>query len=376
MQKILLVASSLSVTSTLFKQVQLFFDTNLRAIDEVTADDLRNCSLIVVDFAVGDGDHLTAFKKQLREFPHVPRGGMISLSNRKEIVQAKALGLVHLWDRAGDIAHVISAIRGLVGNYSVAEMSPDTPAATRTAVNSLCSTLDEVAVAAISGTPMPMKSAARSVHVLMSALQQDGIDAWLAAVQSHHSHTFCHSMMVTGFAVAFGQALRLDPNQCAVLSLGALIHDLGKVRIPLAILDKPSRLTDEEYAEIKKHPLHALEILKDHPEVPPGIAELAGKHHEYLDGTGYPMGLEEKDINFLVRVLTICDIYAALTEQRSYKESYGPRQAFAIMMEMKGKLDMDLLAKFRPVIFNVDVGTLKRNRRGDFRTQPQGRLSA
>ncbi|WP_417672134.1 HD-GYP domain-containing protein [Roseibium sp.] len=362
MKRIVLVASTPTSVPELFKQVTLFFDASVVVLSEIRPEHLAESSLIIVDFAQSSGDQLSELKRLLKSYPDLMRVGLVSLFRRQEIVQAKALGLSELWDRASDTEEVVTTIRAMVGNYSMPQLPADLPEVTKIAANSMCSSLDAMAMAAISGKRLPLQSAAKSIQALTAVLQQEKIDTWLAAVQSHHSHTFCHSMMVAGFAVAFGAALELDANQRAILGVGALVHDLGKVRIPLSILDKPGKLTSEEFAEIKKHPVYSMEILKGRPEVPPAILELAVSHHEYLDGSGYPRQLRGDEISQLVRMLTICDIYAALTEKRSYKESYGPRQAYAILMDMNDKLDKDLLKKFRPVIFDADVGKARRGR--------------
>ncbi|WP_153768037.1 HD domain-containing phosphohydrolase [Labrenzia sp. CE80] len=360
MKKITLVVGSKDACPDLFSKLSLFYAAQFIELGDVSPELIQNSSLVLVDFADGSGKQLGHLKRALEKVPNILRIGCVTMTRRQEVVQAKALGLSELWDRECDVEDAVTTIKTLIGDYAMTALSDETPDATRDAVNGFCSTMDEMAMAVATNRPLPMKAAAESVQGVVTALQTDGLDSWLAAVQSHHSHTFCHSMMVTGFAVAFANALELDAQDRAFLSVGALVHDLGKVRIPLSILDKPGELTREEYAQIKLHPVFSKEILDRRPEIAPQIRDLAVQHHEYLDGTGYPDGLGADQISRLVRILTICDIYAALTEKRSYKESFGPRQAYSILLDMKGRIDQDLLRRFRPIAFQADVGMLKK----------------
>ena len=136
--------------------------------------------------------------------------------------------------------------------------------------------------------------------------------------------------------------------------------------IPLSILDKPARLTDEEFAIIRKHPVHSREVLAAQPQVSREVIDIAVHHHEYLDGSGYPEGLKGDEITRSVRMLTICDIYAALVEKRAYKPAYSPRQAYGVLVEMAGKIDQTLLKAFRAVAFEVDSAAAVRRKANSF----------
>nr|WP_280116311.1 MULTISPECIES: HD domain-containing phosphohydrolase [unclassified Pannonibacter] len=177
----------------------------------------------------------------------------------------------------------------------------------------------------------------------------------------HHSHTYCHSMLVTGYALAFADVLGLSKAERAFLGAAAMLHDVGKVYIPLSILDKPAKLTDEEFEIIRQHPVRSREILSAQPNISPEVIDIAVHHHEYLDGSGYPDRLKGDQISQSVRMLTICDIYAALIEKRAYKPAYSPRQAYGVLVDMGPKIDQSLLKIFRTVAFEVDkVATVKR----------------
>ena len=129
----------------------------------------------------------------------------------------------------------------------------------------------------------------------------------------------------------------------------AMFHDIGKARIPLAILDKPGRLDDRERALIETHPAAGYDVLTGTTEITPEILDAVRHHHEYLDGSGYPDGLCADSIADIVRILTISDIFAALIEARTYKLTMPRATAYEILMGMKGKLEGPLVEAFREV---------------------------
>ena len=126
-------------------------------------------------------------------------------------------------------------------------------------------------------------------------------------------------------------------------------HDLGKARIPLAILNKSGALTSEEAAIMRTHARIGYELLSQQGDYEPELLEVVLRHHELLDGSGYPDGLAGPQINDLVRLVTICDVYAALIERRSYKQAMEPAPAFKILQEMEGKLEGALVRAFAQV---------------------------
>jgi HD-GYP domain-containing protein (c-di-GMP phosphodiesterase class II) len=126
-----------------------------------------------------------------------------------------------------------------------------------------------------------------------------------------------------------------------------MLHDIGKASIPLAILDKPSRLNDEERKLIETHPVSGFETLRSNPDISAEILDAVRHHHEYLDGSGYPDKLCGNDISDITRVLTISDIFAALVEDRAYKTTMPREKAFEILQSMQGKLEAPLISAFR-----------------------------
>jgi putative nucleotidyltransferase with HDIG domain len=165
--------------------------------------------------------------------------------------------------------------------------------------------------------------------------------------------TYQHCLLVTGLAVAFGQQLGVSRSDRQRLSFAGMLHDIGKARIPLAILEKPGRLDDDETAVMKRHPQFGFDALGTVPGLPSEMLDMVVHHHEYLDGSGYPHGLCASDIADLVRMITIADIFGALIERRSYKPPLSGSAAYRILLDMGPKLDMDLVRAFQSV---ADLG--------------------
>ena len=163
-----------------------------------------------------------------------------------------------------------------------------------------------------------------------------GLAQWLDAVRHYHEGTFQHCLLVTGVATAFGQHHGMRRSDVLILTLAGLLHDIGKAHIPLKIFNKPGRLSDDEFAVIKSHPVIGYDYLVSQSAVSRDILDAVRHHHEYLDGSGYPDGLHGDDIRDLTSVLTICDVYGALVEQRAYKQ---PKSAQEAMKTLTNTLD-------------------------------------
>ncbi len=175
---------------------------------------------------------------------------------------------------------------------------------------------------------------------LMAELENfffDTIRAIVATIDAKDGYTHRHSERVAAFAVRIGGELGTDAETIEVVKLSAMLHDVGKIGVPEAILNKPGKLSDEEFAEIKKHPVHGVNILRNikNPRfeaILPGVRN----HHEKWDGTGYPDGLAGEDIPFLGRLLAVADVLDALSSDRSYRKSLGFEKTVQIIKKDAG----------------------------------------
>ncbi len=178
-----------------------------------------------------------------------------------------------------------------------------------------------------------------------SALSDADVDsicqAFAEVVDAKSSYTYNHSMGVTEAAIGIARELGFAPSRIQRIYRAALLHDLGKLSVPNSILDKPGRLTPEEFALVQQHARLSQQIL-GRIERFSAIAQIAGQHHEKLDGSGYPDRLTAAELSLDSRLLTVADIYGALTEVRPYRDALPLEKVFSILRsEVPGKLDAD-----------------------------------
>lgn len=184
-----------------------------------------------------------------------------------------------------------------------------------------------------------------------------GLNEWIDALDRHHNYSFRHSMFVCGSLTYFAHSLGIRGADLELLTVGGLLHDIGKSSIPNAILDKPGKLDDEEWEAMKKHPEYSRTILLNEQNLDKIIVTMAASHHERLDGTGYPDGLSGPSIADYVRLTAIADVYSALIDKRAYKGSMSSEDALDLMGKFEGHLDPDLLRSFREFVLDHDHGS-------------------
>ena len=160
-----------------------------------------------------------------------------------------------------------------------------------------------------------------------------------------------HTRRVATLAVAIGERLDLTQSQLRQLALGGLLHDVGKLSVPNEILNKPGRLTDEEFEEIRRHPGAGRELLTELGGFSPLVLDLVESHHERLDGCGYPNRVPAGELDLAVRILTVADVYDALTADRVYREAWPAERALALLDEETGAaFDPTCVAALRTLV--------------------------
>ena len=157
------------------------------------------------------------------------------------------------------------------------------------------------------------------------------------AIDAKSKWTAGHSERVTNYAEEIGRILQFDEEQMSILSISAILHDIGKIAVPEQILDKPGKLTDEEFDEVKKHPRAGTKIISSIPSYETIISGIL-YHHERWDGTGYPEGLKGKDIPLNARIICVADVYDALAADRPYRKAWSKAQALSFFEEQKEKM--------------------------------------
>lgn len=169
-----------------------------------------------------------------------------------------------------------------------------------------------------------------------------------------------HSVSVSILMTIFAKHLKLEKKLIQQLSVGAFLHDVGKIMIPDEILNKPGRLTDEEFEVMKSHASHSIDILSNTPNLSKISLEVAALHHEKINGAGYPHKLAGEEISKYGRMIAICDIFDALTAHRCYKEGFTHVKAFTILRKLaeNNELDPILVDHFIQCMGVYPVGSL------------------
>lgn len=186
-------------------------------------------------------------------------------------------------------------------------------------------------------------------------------------LKTKDEYTYLHSVAVCALMVNLARQLGLDEQSAAELGMAGLLHDVGKVMIPNEVLNKPGRLTPEEYALAQTHPMEGYRLLSEVESLPAAALDVCQHHHEKMDGTGYPHGLRGEQISLAARMGAICDVYDAVTSNRPYKEAWSPMDAITRMRQWDGHFDPELLSAFILSIGVFPVGTvvqLRTNRLG------------
>jgi putative nucleotidyltransferase with HDIG domain len=200
------------------------------------------------------------------------------------------------------------------------------------------------------GEPVSIAELDRGASVVLGAIKQAKIRSWLDVVWQFDDATYQHSLLVAGLCAAFSLKSGLTSNHQHLLLQAALLHDIGKARVPTGILNKSGGLSKPEMDVMRTHPALGHAMLAGQRGVSPVILDVIRHHHEYLDGTGYPDRLQGRQISDYVRIVTICDIYAALISRRPYKAPMSPPQALALLTDQGVKLDTNMLKHFEATI--------------------------
>lgn len=158
-------------------------------------------------------------------------------------------------------------------------------------------------------------------NIIDNLVEQDVLMHDVEMIRNHDEYTFVHSVNVSAMAVIIGLAFDYDVNELKKLGLAALLHDIGKIKVDSALINKPGKLTAEEKLIMNKHSQYTYELLRERSEIDEAVALAAYQHHEKFDGTGYPQGLKGEEIVPFARIIAVADVYDALVTDRSYRKS-------------------------------------------------------
>jgi HD-GYP domain-containing protein (c-di-GMP phosphodiesterase class II) len=243
-------------------------------------------------------------------------------------------------------------LQGRIAAFVRSREATATVTAADVSIASAADALGDMFSALTSGGHIEMPSILAAGADIVDAIASLGFPAWVDTVRHHHEGTFQHCIIVTGLASAFGTCTGMSRRDTMTLTTAGLLHDIGKATVPVAILDKPGKLTADEMAVVRTHPKRGYDYLLKQPSLDADLLAVVRGHHEYLDGSGYPDGIEAGKISDLTRILTICDVFGAMIEHRSYKPANTSEHAMAVLEEMvaKGKLEAPLVKAFHHAV--------------------------
>ncbi len=202
-------------------------------------------------------------------------------------------------------------------------------------------------------------------EISTSVMRNPGALISLARLKTKDNYTYMHSVAVCAMMVALARQLGLDDETSRKAGLAGLLHDVGKMAIPFDILDKPGKLTDEEFRIIKSHPVEGHKMLLEGCGVDDVALDVCLHHHEKVDGSGYPEKLKADEISLFAKMGAVCDVYDAITSNRPYKSGWDPAESLRKMAEWsKGHFDEAIFQAFVKSMGIYPIGSLVRLKSG------------
>lgn len=204
---------------------------------------------------------------------------------------------------------------------------------------------------------MDIDDVVKYATALVDNITNGEFDGMLHLVFDYDECTYTHSKNVTLLALLAAIGMQYSVRELQIIAVGALLHDIGKLQIPTRILDKPARLTPEEFDVIKKHPSIGYAMVKDNPSVSMAVKQIILQHHENYDGTGYPRAIEHENGYKLARLVHICDVYEAMCARRPYKPPIPREQCRDFLFTNSGRMfEPVMVKKFLEIIPAYIVG--------------------
>lgn len=349
MHKLTIIGAAKIDFDSLIKEIAGFIESEFKPFE--TALGTAPGEFTLIDIDLNAGSRLARLKEWIARKPNGAKVIFVTdKSSHLEEMQASAIGGTGVIHRPFDGRKLLAKLIGGVAVTPVEEAPPLVPAAPeqpeQQAFGAAVNGLESIFSSGASGTPIDAVTIQLAANAVVDEIEKLGLASWVDTVRMHHNQTYQHCLLVTGVAVAFANHLRLSRADRERLSFAGMLHDIGKARIPVAILEKPSSLDFAEMTEMRNHPRYGFEMLSNPQVVSAEMLDMVVHHHEYLDGSGYPHGLRAHEISDLVRMITISDIFGALIEKRAYKPPFTGAAAYKILCDMGPKLDKDLVRAF------------------------------
>jgi putative nucleotidyltransferase with HDIG domain len=314
-------------------------------------------AVIIVDEFVRPGDSI-GFISAVRaeeELQKVPIIHVITHEGDRLFSQGKMVGATVSLQYPFHRSFLINTISKIL-NANVEREWNALPPIPQAALKNTAHTFKDIANVMMSGESLPFIKIKQSCEPMLAAIQDTGFQAILEGVRNHDDYTYAHSLRVATFLTLLGHAAGFSENEQLLLASGGLLHDVGKMMIPYEVLNKPGKLTPDEFDTMKSHVNHTVDYLALETGIPKAVFIIAEQHHEKIDGSGYPYGLKGAELNELARMASVVDVFTALTDRRVYKDSVSSEKALDMMANMTGHLDQNYVAMFKDMI--GDAGLL------------------
>jgi HD-GYP domain-containing protein (c-di-GMP phosphodiesterase class II) len=299
------------------------------------------------------------------------------LRDPADLARIRDSGITEVWintarglDVEGGVSHEQAALeveRDLVVALQAAQALPDSepPAhqSTNLSASAICNQardkVQSLFTEARMGKAIDVDGCAPLVEAIIGSVESDpGALLSLVRLKTKDEYTYLHSVAVCALMVALARTLKLPDVEVRKLGLAGMLHDMGKARIPLAVLNKPGRLTDAEFALMRRHPQWGHDLLVEGQVDCAVTLDVCLHHHEKIDGSGYPETLASLHISLPARMGAICDVYDAVTSARAYKQAWDPGEAIRQMAQWKGHFDPAVFQAFVKTVGIYPVGTL------------------
>ncbi len=167
-------------------------------------------------------------------------------------------------------------------------------------------------------------------------INMGNVNTSLYDIRTYDNYTYMHSLDTCIMASFLGMSIGFNEKELKELAIGAILHDVGKLKISNSVITKCGTLTDEEFLEIRKHPIYGEEILSKNINIPPNAIKAVLQHHERIDGKGYPNNLVDKEISKFGKIISICDVYDAVSNDRVYRKKFSPNEAYELILAGSG----------------------------------------
>jgi len=346
MHALSIIADSPDAIQPIGRQIARVFNARLFSRTTVAAAPTSQYAFVDIDLA-----NRSDFSELNRWINRLPKDRIVVFAvddgARRQTMQAGALGATTVITRPVSGKTLLGKLIGDVGSL-VADIAA-LPVDQSHGVAAGTEALQSIFASAGLGKTIDQAGVSKASEAVVAQIETDGLTQWVETVRIHHSQTYQHCLLVTGVAAAFACHLGFSRPDRNRLALAGLLHDVGKAKIPIVILEKPGPLDEGEMAVMRQHPELGFSALQSLKGLAPEILDVVLHHHEYLNGSGYPHGLRADDLSDLVRIMTIADIFGALIERRPYRDPLSGPAAYKVMQKMGPRLDPDIMRAFSPL---------------------------